>query len=69
MAEHESRQVPDAVAIVGWSGRFPGAGNVEELWRNLRDGVEALTFFSEEELRAAGVPRATYEDPNYVRAT
>jgi hypothetical protein len=30
----------EAVAIVGMAGRFPGAGNVEEFWRNLEAGVE-----------------------------
>ena len=46
---------PNAVAIVGMSGRFPGARNLDELWRNLRDGVESVSFFSAEELAAAGV--------------
>ena len=27
-----------AIAIVGMAGRFPGARNVDEFWRNLRDG-------------------------------
>ena len=69
MSEQDDKRDLDAVAIVGMSGRFPGAGNVDALWRNLRDGVEALTFFSEEELKASGVARETYEDPNYVPAT
>jgi acyl transferase domain-containing protein len=30
------------IAIVGMAGRFPGAGNVQELWRNLVDGVESI---------------------------
>jgi amino acid adenylation domain-containing protein len=39
--------VPTAaeIAIVGWAGRFPGARDVGELWRNLRDGVESISFF------------------------
>ena len=28
------------IAIIGMAGRFPGACNVGELWRNLREGVE-----------------------------
>ena len=27
------------IAITGMVGRFPGARNLEELWRNLRGGV------------------------------
>ncbi|MBF6212922.1 SDR family NAD(P)-dependent oxidoreductase [Nocardia puris] len=37
--------VPDddtSLAIVGFSGRFPGAENAEEFWVNLRDGVDAV---------------------------
>jgi acyl transferase domain-containing protein len=34
------------IAIVGMAGRFPGADNVEAFWRNLRDGVESINFFT-----------------------
>ena len=56
------------VAIIGMAGRFPGAKNVDEFWRNIRDGVESVVFFSEEELLASGVPPAVLRQPNYVRA-
>src|SRR5206468_1838889 len=38
-------QPETAIAIVGWAGRLPGARDVGELWRNLRDGVESISFF------------------------
>src|SRR5882724_4602124 len=55
------------IAIVGMAGRFPKARNLDEFWRNLCDGVEAVSFFSDEELAAAGaaVPQ---NNPNYVKA-
>jgi acyl transferase domain-containing protein/acyl carrier protein len=56
------------IALIGMTGRFPGARNVEELWENLRGGVESITFFSDEELLASGIPPATFNDPRYVRA-
>ena len=56
------------IAIIGMAGRFPGARNVDELWRNLRDGVESITFFTDEELLAAGVDRTLLQDPDYVKA-
>jgi acyl transferase domain-containing protein/acyl carrier protein len=56
------------IAVVGMSGRFPGARDLKQLWRNLRDGVEGLTFFSDEELLAAGVPAERLRDPRYVKA-
>ncbi len=56
------------VAIVGMAGRFPGARGIDELWRNVAGGREGITFFTAEELLAAGVDPATVENPNYVRA-
>ncbi|HEY1349391.1 MAG TPA: SDR family oxidoreductase [Ktedonobacteraceae bacterium] len=56
------------IAIVGLAGRFPGAATVEEYWQNLRNGVEALTSFSEEELLASGLAPALIQQPAYVRA-
>jgi acyl transferase domain-containing protein len=56
------------IAVIGLAGRFPGAGNVEQFWRNLRDGVESITFFSDEELLAAGVNPALLQNPNFVKA-
>jgi acyl transferase domain-containing protein len=56
------------VAIIGMAGRFPGAKNVDEFWRNLRNGVESISFFSEQELEEAGVDPASMRAPNYVRA-
>jgi acyl transferase domain-containing protein len=67
MAEQEAAS-PTDIAIIGMSGRFPGARNIIEFWRNLRDGVEAISFFSDEELTAAGVEPSALTSPDYVRA-
>src|SRR5262245_5100279 len=56
------------IAVIGMSCRFPGAPNIESFWRLLEEGREAISFFSDEELLASGVPRAHIEDPLYVRA-
>lgn len=56
------------IAVIGMNGRFPGAGNIEEFWRNLRDGVESIIEFTDEEQIAAGVPPAVLKQPNYVNA-
>ena len=58
----------EEIAIIGMTGRFPLARNVDELWRNLRDGVESVVQFTDEELLAAGVDPALLGDPNYVKA-
>ncbi len=58
----------ESVAVIGLSGRFPGAGNVDELWRNLVNGVESIQAFTDEELAAVGVPSAVLKYPAYVKA-
>jgi phthiocerol/phenolphthiocerol synthesis type-I polyketide synthase E len=57
-----------AVAVIGMSGRFPGAANVQEFWRLLSDGVEAISFFTAEQLAAAGVDPREFTQPGYVAA-
>lgn len=57
-----------AIAIIGLAGRFPGACTVEEFWRTIEQGREAITFLTDEQLKAAGVP-AEFQHPNYVRAS
>jgi acyl transferase domain-containing protein len=57
----------NGIAIVGMAGCFPKAGNIDEFWRNLSDGVEGITFFTDEELAAAGVG-GLKDSPNYVKA-
>ncbi|HVU25275.1 MAG TPA: SDR family NAD(P)-dependent oxidoreductase [Opitutus sp.] len=59
---------PNDIAIVGLAVRVPGARNVDEFWANLRAGREAVTFFTDDELRRAGVDAARLARPNYVKA-
>ncbi|RBL89851.1 non-ribosomal peptide synthetase [Chitinophaga flava] len=33
----------DAIAIVGLSGRYPGAANIREFWENLKSGTDSIT--------------------------
>ncbi|MGH3860162.1 SDR family NAD(P)-dependent oxidoreductase [Actinokineospora sp.] len=56
-----------AVALIGMSGRFPGADSVSELWRNLLAGVKGLREVSDDESREAGVTEEAIADPRYVR--
>ncbi len=56
------------IAVVGMSGRFPGAGSVEAFWHNLREGISGISHLTREELLAAGVSEAELADPRYVRA-
>jgi amino acid adenylation domain-containing protein/non-ribosomal peptide synthase protein (TIGR01720 family) len=64
----ETKRTGLEVAVIGMAGRFPGARNIEAFWNNLKDGKEGITFFTEEELKAVGVPEESLRDPNYVKA-
>jgi len=56
------------VAVIGFAGRFPGAPNIDEFWKNLRDGVESVSFFTKEELLGSGVDPDHLAAPEYVPA-
>ncbi|HEX3045791.1 MAG TPA: amino acid adenylation domain-containing protein [Bacillota bacterium] len=56
------------IAVVGMAGKFPGAENIQEFWRNLIHGIESIHFFSDEELLQAGVKPELLQNPDYVRA-
>jgi acyl transferase domain-containing protein len=55
------------IAIIGMAGRFPDAPDTDAFWRNLRDGVESIRPFSDEELLAAGTAPALLANPNFVK--
>jgi acyl transferase domain-containing protein len=58
----------EPIAIIGWNGRFPGADNIEDFWENIRKGEESIVFYSDEELRQAGVGETHIQDANIVKA-
>ncbi|MEH1940521.1 MAG: beta-ketoacyl synthase N-terminal-like domain-containing protein [Nostoc sp.] len=59
----------EGIAIVGMAGRFPNAKNIEEFWQNLRDGVESISEFTNEEVISEGIDPALLNDTNYVKAS
>ena len=65
----EVNNEPDSdIAIVGLACRFPGAQNADQFWENLENGLESVSFFSDEELKSSGVAAHLLDDPRYVRA-
>lgn len=62
--EHYSEE---AIAIIGMACRMPGARDVSDFWQNLCNGVQSITTFTEEELRASGIPTELIKSPHYVR--
>lgn len=55
------------VAIIGMSGRFPGANSIAEFWDNVKNGRETTTFFTDGELDV-NIPPNVRNNPNYVKA-
>jgi acyl transferase domain-containing protein len=66
MYEPASQGPVESVAVIGMRGRFPGADTVEQFWQNLCNGVESIVTFTDEELAAAGVDKATKSIPSFV---
>jgi amino acid adenylation domain-containing protein len=57
----------EPIAIIAFSGRFPGADSVDTLWENLCAGKESITFFEPQQLDPS-IAAELRDDPNYVRA-
>lgn len=55
------------IAVVGMAGRFPGAPNLHEFWQNLKNGVETTCFYSDNELRDAGIEPQLLNNPAFVK--
>lgn len=62
-------ELDQRIAIIGMSGRFPGAENLEQFWQNIKAGKETIVFYKEEELVAAGRSLGHIRIPGYVRAS
>lgn len=56
---------PSSVAIIGMSGRFPGAESVDALWKILKNGKETISHFTDEELDVS-IAKSLREDTNYI---
>lgn len=56
------------IAVIGMAGRFPGAPNIDRFWENLKNGVESITFYADEEILAAGEKPGILENPGYVKS-
>lgn len=52
-SDHEEFYAPDGIAIVGMSGRFPGAPSVEALWQLVEEGRNGFVTFSPDEIEDA----------------
>ena len=56
------------IAIIGMSGRFPEADNINQYWENLKNGKDCISDFSREEIINEGELESLVNDPSYVRS-
>lgn len=60
----QNREKREDLAIIGLSGRFPGASSPSVFWKKLKEGTNLTRRFSTTELEE--VPEETLQHPNYV---
>ncbi len=63
-----NEDLQDSIAIIGLSGRFPGANDINEYWENISKGIESISRYTREELESKGVNPELLDNPNYVYA-
>ncbi len=67
MADTMTQMTGSEIAVIGMSCRFPGADNINEFWENLKNGVESITFFSDEEIPTLEIEPDFLGNPNFVK--
>ncbi|HEX9063271.1 MAG TPA: beta-ketoacyl synthase N-terminal-like domain-containing protein, partial [Clostridia bacterium] len=68
MSNFENGNSMGPIAIIGMTGRFPGAKDMDGFWENLYKGVESVKFFNREELVEMGIDEHLLDNPRFVAA-
>jgi phthiocerol/phenolphthiocerol synthesis type-I polyketide synthase E len=58
----------DSIAVVGMSGSFPKAKNINAFWENLKNGTCCISNYSIDDLLNAGIDEATLKNPSYIKS-
>ena len=66
-SKRKDKKSSSDVAIIGMSGRFPGANSIVELWDVLKEGKETISFFKSNEIDTS-IPESIRNNPLYVGA-
>lgn len=70
MTGSEEINPSNSIAVIGFTGRFPGGNDTpEKLWESLCAGKDCISHFSVEELEQNGVPASLFNKPGYVAAS
>lgn len=65
--EYYQQRDNEQIAIIGMSGRFPGADSVNELWEMIKSGQTGFKDLSDDSLIDAGVSSDDFNQTNYVK--
>lgn len=57
------------IAVIGMSGRFPGAENLQDFWNILAQGQSVFTQLTDDELQQEGINADMTEQSNYKKVT
>jgi len=57
------------IAVIAMEGRFPGASDLNTFWENLKNGVESVSFYLEEELIKVGMNSVIWDNPKYIKSS
>jgi acyl transferase domain-containing protein len=68
MTDNDQVDIEHSVAIIGMSGRFPGARGITEFWTNIREGVESISRLTADDLVSEGLNPGLLDRPGYVNA-
>ena len=68
MSISETPNSIEGIAIIGMAGGFPGAKSIDKFWQNLRDGVESIAVFSDEELLSEGIKTTLINNSKYIKS-
>lgn len=55
------------IAVIGMAGKFPGADNLDQFWKNILEGKSSMKPLSDEELLASGLTEEEIRNPDFVK--
>lgn len=67
--DHSEEKYENDIAIIGMSGRFPKAKNIDEYWDNLVKGKGSVKKANAEEIAASGYSKNALNDKRFVNAS
>ncbi|MCE5294865.1 MAG: polyketide synthase, partial [Chlamydiales bacterium] len=55
------------IAVIGMACEFKNSDNYHRFWQQLKNGVECIDYYSDDELRQHGVEPALIDNPSFVK--